>query len=127
MARRKPRPTTDQILRARPFHNEKAEVEHRGKSTMVVSVPLRRPWWLVPPISWVIPFSSKRRVELDALGVEVFDLCDGKHSVEHIIEIFAANHKLSFREAQLPVTQFLEQLTQRGLVAVVGFQEKTGS
>jgi hypothetical protein len=40
--------------------------------------------------------------------------------VETVIEKFAAANKLSFREAQLPVTQFLQQLTERGLVAIVG-------
>jgi hypothetical protein len=47
-------------------------------------------------------------------------MCDGRRTVEAIIEEFAADHKLSFREAQLSVTQFLRQLTQRGLIAVVG-------
>jgi hypothetical protein len=102
------------------------EVSPGPRGTMV-SVPVRRPSWLVPPISWILPFSSHRRVELDDLGLEVLNLCNGRNTVESIIEKFAADHKLSFREAQLSVTQFLRLLTERGLVAVVGSGKSSGT
>jgi hypothetical protein len=101
-----------------PHRNQAMEVARREKGVVAV-IPVRRPTWLVPPISWVLPFSSHRRVELDELGTEVLDMCDGKETVETIVEKFAASHKLSFREAQLSVTQFLRMLAERGLVAVV--------
>jgi len=88
-----------------------------------VTVPIRRPKYLVPPISWLLPFSKYRRVELEAAGAEIFRLCDGKRRVEDVIEKFAIDHKLSFREAQLPVGKFLTQLTERGLLAIVGLQK----
>jgi hypothetical protein len=46
--------------------------------------------------------------------------------VERIVESFAADHKLTFREAQLSVTQFLRMLTERGVVAIVGLEQKAG-
>jgi hypothetical protein len=113
------------MLRARPFANEAMERERLSDGRLVVSVPIRRPRYLVPPLSWLLPFSSHRRVELDPLGVEVLDRCDGRHTVESIVEQFASDHKLTFREAQLAVMQFLRQLTQRGLVAVVGVDEES--
>ena len=54
-------------------------------------------------------------------------MCDGKKPVESIIEKFAAMHKLSFREAQLAVTQFLRELLQRGVVVVVGPSPRGGA
>ena len=112
-----------EMLTAVPHANEALERQRQQDGSMVVSVPLRRPRYLVPPLSWVLPYSSHRRVQLDRLGAEVFESCDGRVSVETIIENFAANHKLSFREAQLAVTEFLRQLTQRGLIAVIGTQK----
>ena len=112
-----------QFLRAKPMRNESMTLDRRDDGTMLASIPLRRPAWLVPPLSWLIPFSSHRRVELDTVGAAVLDLCDGNKTVERIIEEFARKEKLSFREAQLPVTQFLQQLSQRGLMAIVGFQK----
>ena len=122
---RRPRP--DELLAAVPFQNEAADVRTAPQGTMLVSVPLKKPRWLVPPLTYILPFSSERRVELDEIGSEVFQMCDGEKTVESIIEKFAENHKLSFRESQIPVTQFLEQLSQRGLIAIVGFDKKANS
>ena len=123
MTKTEPKIEAKDMLRARPFANEAMARQRLSGGKLVVSVPLRRPRYLVPPLSWILPFSSHRRVELDVLGVEVLDCCDGRHTVESIIEKFAELHKLTFREAQLAVMQFLRQLTQRGLVAIVGVDE----
>ena len=109
----------DRLLSAVPVKNAAAEIQRRGDA-MLVSVPMQRPRWLVPPLSWIIPFSDKRRVQLDALGSEVVELCDGKRTVEEVIETFSGRHRLSFREAQVAVTEFLRMLLQRGVVALVG-------
>ena len=114
------RMSAEQVLSAVPVRNVAMQLQRRDDGSAVASVPLKRPRWLVPPLSWIIPFSSHRRIELDSAGVALLDLCDGQRDIERIIEKFAADHKLSFREAQLSVTKFLQQLTQRGVVAVVG-------
>ena len=111
----------DRFLGARPMRNESMLLDRRTDGTALVSVPIRRPAWLVPPLSWVMPFSAHRRVELDTVGTTVLDMCDGERTVERIIEDFARTEKLSFREAQLPVTQFIQQLAERGMMAIVGF------
>lgn len=111
---------TAEYLRAIPYRNETMELDRRAGGGVLASIPMKRPRYMVPPLSWVLPYSTHRRVELDPLGAEVLDLCDGKRSVEGVIERFAAGHKLTFRESQLAVTQFLRQLTQRGLTVIVG-------
>ena len=121
----KKRLTTADYLRAVPYRNEMMGVTRRSNGGLLASIPMKRPRFLVPPLSWILPYSTHRRVELDALGAEVLDLCDGKRDVERIIEEFAASHKLTFRESQLAVTQFLRQLTRRGLTAIVGRNEDT--
>ncbi len=112
--------SSEQFLAAKVHRNEAMEMTERPGGGCLVKVPMRRPRWFIPPFSWLLPYSAHRRVELDRLGTEVLRACDGRHTVEEMIENFAASHKLSFREAQLSVTTFLKQLTQRGLVAVVG-------
>jgi hypothetical protein len=107
------------FLRAVPHVNQAMEAHHRSDGSALVSVPIPRPKFLVPPLSWILPFSPYRRVELEPVGSGVLRMCDGRRTVEAIVEEFAAGHKLSFREAQLAVTQFLRQLMQRGLVVIV--------
>jgi len=109
-----------EMLQAVPHRNRAMQLTRRSDGTALAAVPMRRPRYLVPPLSWLLPYSTHRRVELDRLGAKVLDLCDGQRTVECVIEKFAADHKLSFREAQLSVTQFLSQLLQRGLIALVG-------
>jgi hypothetical protein len=72
----------------------------------------------VPPLNWVLPFARERRIELDGLGLSVLNMCDEKATVERIVGSFAEMHSLSFREAQVPVVQFLKMLTQRGIIAI---------
>ena len=115
--------TTRQYLDAVPVPNEAMDVYPQRDGKQLVEVPLRRPFWMVPPLSWILPYSSHRRVELDALGSEVLEGCDGQQSIEQIIETFAEKHSLTFREGQLAVTTFLRQLTRRGIVAIVGLKE----
>lgn len=114
------------ILHAVPHVNEAMTLTSRPGGAVVAAVPMKRPKYLVPPISWVLPFSPVRKVELDRLGASVLEMCDGRRTVEKIVENFAAGHKLTFREAQLSVTQFLRQLTHRGLVVIVGLEEGNG-
>ena len=71
---------------------------------------------MVPPLSWLMPFSSHRRIELDAIGSTVLEVCDGKRTIERIIEEFARKETLTFREAQLAVTAFLRQLLERRMI-----------
>jgi len=122
-ADRQRRVWTARMLKAVPYVNRAMQQTPRPKGAVLASVPMKRPRYLVPPLRWVLPFSGQRRVELDAVGAEVLRLCDGQRTVESIIESFAAAHRLTFREAQLPVTQFLQQLAERGIVAIVGLQD----
>src|SRR5690554_3538217 len=93
-----------QMLSAVPHHNHAMKIEPRREGRLLATVPIRRPRYLVPPISWIVPFSPHRRVELDRVGASVLKLCDGKRNTEGIIEEFARQHRLSFRESQLAVT-----------------------
>jgi hypothetical protein len=124
--RQEPRITTGQFLAAVPMVNHAAKLTATPSGGTLAEVPIPRPRFLVPPISWILPFSGQRRIELDKLGTAVLELCDGRRSVERIVESFAADHKLTFREAQLSVTQFLRMLTERGVVAIVGLEQKAG-
>jgi len=115
--------TVDDFLRSVPVANVSMKVEGRADGSALVSIPMRRPGWLVPPLTWILPYSSHRRVELDPVGAGVLQLCDGQRTVEDIIEEFADRHRLSFRESQLPVTQFIRMMLERGLVAAIGTNE----
>ncbi len=62
-----------------------------------------------------------RKLQLDALGISVWNLLDGKRNVREIIGLFQNTHQLHAREAEVSVTQFLRELGRRELIAI---QEK---
>ena len=116
-----------EFLRSVPQVNRAMQTENRPDGTTLVLIPMRKPKYLVPPLSWLLPYSRNRQVELDTVGSSVLAMCDGRQNVEGIIESFAAKRKLTFRESQLAVGQFLHQLAQRGIIALVGIEEETGN
>ena len=120
---KRPQASAWEVLQSVPFRNESMSVTRGRDGGVLASIPMRRPRFLVPPLSWILPYSSHKRVSLDRMGAMVLDLCDGKRNVENIIEKFAADHKLTFRESQLLVMRFLQHLVQRGVAAVLRLQE----
>ena len=108
----------EKLLDAVPTPNAAVRLERRGDSVLLF-VPLRPRFWTGPPLSWLLPFRKERGFALDALGEEVFAACDGRRTLEQIIEAFASRHRIRFHEARLAVTQFLRSLSERNLVALV--------
>jgi hypothetical protein len=70
--------------------------------------------WLRPP--------KERYVELDEVGGFVWDLCDGNHTVESIVQKTSRQYKMNRREAEVSVTMFLQMLHERNFIA---FYKKT--
>ena len=106
------------MLEARPVHNAAARMVSDDGDSMTIYVKSARPWYLVPPLSWIVPVRAERKTELDNLGSEVWRLCDGDRTVETIVDAFAAKHRLTFHEARIGVTGYLRTLIQRGVLAI---------
>lgn len=60
----------------------------------------------------------QRTFELDALGREVYEDCDGRADVRKIVNNFAAKHKVSIAEAEISVTAFLKTLLSKHVIAI---------
>ena len=102
-----------------PTRNRAAEVDASEKDFFAVTVTVKKPWWLVPPVSWVMPMAAKRVVKLDPLGKMIWDACDDKHHVEDLVDMIRELEKLTFHEARVAVTQHLRELVRRGVLVLV--------
>lgn len=58
----------------------------------------------------------EKRLQLDLLGVHVWQLMDGQASVKAIADMFAREYSLNPREAEVSVTAFIRSLGGKGLV-----------
>lgn len=107
------------MLRAVPMRNTAARVVENSNYGITVYVKQRRPGYMIPPFSWIVPFAPERRVTLDAIGTKIWRWCDGSHTVEEVVERFKDQYRLTFHEARAAVTGYLKMLLQRGVLAIV--------
>lgn len=76
------------LLDAVPSRNGAVRTELRNE-TLILWVPLEQRFFMKAPWSWVLPFRKEKGIELDPLGREVFEECDGERTLEQIIERFS--------------------------------------
>ena len=113
-----PRISWRPMMEAVPLRNAAARVERLSDGTQKVFVRKLKPWYMKPPLTWIMQRRPERCLLLDRLGTEVWDLCDGRRRVEDIVDRFAERHRLSFHEARTAVTLYLRMLIRPGALAI---------
>lgn len=106
------------MLQARLVRNAAVRVEPAADDRVTIHVKTAKPRFMVPPLSWIVPVRRERVVRLDRLGTQIWNLCDGRKTVEEVVDAFAARHRLTFHEAKVAVTGYAKTLIQRGLLVI---------
>lgn len=106
-------------LRAVPVRNRSMEQKPLPDGGVAFTVQAAPPGVVLGGMKRLlkVPHRSKT-VRLDCLGAEVLRACDGRKTVEEIVDEFAASHRLTFHEARLGVMQFLKVLMQHNAVGL---------
>ena len=113
------------MLLARPVRNIAARVEKTESGLVRIHLKRKKPRYFVPPLSWIIPLRPEQILKLDRIGSQIWGLCDGKRSVEAVVEHFAQQYRLTFHEGRVMVTDYLKTLIQRGALAIA-MQKESG-
>lgn len=108
--------------RLRPIRNCLVEWQISDQGEGVLQAPRRKDrvgrlvgaWFRLP---------DTRTVILDEVGAFVWQLCDGEHTVESIVQKLLAHYKLGRRETEVSVAAYLQSLTERRLI---GLYERQG-
>jgi len=102
-------------MQGRPTQIPRVKTETRDNGGALVTVLLDSP-------RWVRFIGGKSKVErsygLDRFGMQVYEACDGKTSVQRIVKRFAAGNGLGLAEAELAVSRFLKTLMAKGLIVM---------
>ena len=113
----RPSITRQDALRVYPTRNPSLEWELDEEG--VVSANLKRPQDLRNRVvGGFLMLPESKRLKLDEVGTFVWDLCDGKHTVADIVAAMAEQYKLSRREVEVSLTEFLRMLAKRGMIVV---------
>lgn len=62
---------------------------------------------------------DSRQVGLDEVGSFVWELCDGKRTIDGIVTGLSKEYKLTRREAEASVTMFLQTLAKKNLIGLM--------
>ncbi len=125
LRKRAPRFAPEQVLLSRPVRNTSLQTEAGEDGSLRIIIERRREWW-VKVLSVLLPIPKRRPIELDPLGREVWELCDGEHTLREMVRIFQQRHKLSRAEAEWSLRTYLHDLAKRRLVVIAVPKLKAG-
>jgi len=111
-----PRLTRQQSLGALPVRNPVVTARKLDNGDAELTIP-RREDWKGKLLSWVFYIPKERRIILEGIGAEVWEMCDGEHSVTQMIALLVKKYKLSPREAEASLVEYLRRLGKRKLIA----------
>ena len=125
----KPKITREQMLAAKPIRHPKIEWAREERKTDDVPVALLRiprlhNRWADFVARWMqVP--DFKKIELDEIGSDVWEMCDGAHSVDAISKAIGASYRLNRRQAEVSVAAYLKMLAERRLLALRGVAPAT--
>ncbi|TVR51135.1 MAG: PqqD family protein [Puniceicoccaceae bacterium] len=108
------------LMRCRLLANKAVSVETDEPMGLRVSVPVQPRAWARPPLTWILPLRERRRFALDPIGKAIWQACRTEQSVATVVREFGRRHRLSFHEARVALTPYLQQLVERGILVLVG-------
>lgn len=121
-AKGKKKPTRQQALASIPVRNA-ALRWHNKDGEIHLFIPRKRSR-VGDLITRLFRLPDEKQVNLDKVGSGVWELCDGNHSVEQILEYVQRRHKLSRREAEVSVSAYLKILADRRFIGILSPDRK---
>jgi len=103
-----------------PIRNPECEENQEAEGVLLRYPVQAKPWLrkIFKTATTREPEIIIRKLQLDSMGSSVWKMIDGNTSVQQISLKFQEQHKLNPREAEISVSEFVQQLGRRGLVAL---------
>lgn len=124
LKKRGPSLTREQALNALPVRNPTLKWEQNDRGDVVITLTRRRDA-KGRLVSFFFHVPRSRDITLDQVGSRVWRLCNGRRTVEELIDQLADEYKLNRREAEVSLTEYLRQLGQRGMVGLLVETDET--
>lgn len=106
------------MLSSRPARNEALAWEKNDDGEVQITVT-RQETWKVRLLSKVFYVPRKRKITLDEVGTEVWQMCNGRTSVSQMIEGLSGKYQLNRKEAEVSLLAYLKSLAQKRFVGFV--------
>jgi hypothetical protein len=112
-----------EFLNTRPLRNPRLKWESNENGKVTVFIPYKKSRFA--NIFSRIP--KEKQVVLDKVGSQVWNFCDGNHTIERIAESIHQEYKLTMEEAEAALRTYFNQLSERGIVGFMLHQQNKGS
>jgi hypothetical protein len=86
---------------------------------LTLTAPVERPGGIIGLMTRRIDLPTERQFELDEVGAEVWNLCDGKTTVASITKRLQDRYKMNRFEAEAALTAYLQTLQRRKLIQLL--------
>jgi len=115
------------FLRLKPVRNPMVEWKRDEEGKVRITIPLKKPSSQDEGrrprrggfFSRFFPEPKERRIQLDEIGSDVWELCDGERTVKDIVDHLCEKYKLLPREVEVPLNSYLNSLVKRGLIGFI--------
>ena len=106
-------------LKAVPIRNHALKLSKQANGEITFTVPSAPPGGAMGLLKTIlrVPHVDKK-YHLDPIGSEILMACDGKKTVEKVVEKMAERYKFTFHEARLSVNGFLQTLMKAGAIVI---------
>jgi hypothetical protein len=111
----------DVSLNSTPVRSCLITAQRSADGMMMIRYPVTlRPWIanLLNRFGHGADENRYKKLQLDGLGTEVWNMIDDVRSVKQITRRFAETHRLPLRESEIAITQFLRDLGRRGIIGL---------
>jgi len=115
---RRKRISREQILKARPIINPAVQWSRGEEGEIIITLKRREDWW-VKFLSALFVVPRERKIALDEIGSMLWELFDGQHTIKELAQMLAERLKISYKEAELSLTEYLRILARKRLVALI--------
>jgi hypothetical protein len=113
--KKQPKIGREAMFKSKPVRNNQVEWEKNDKGEIHVTLT-RGDSWKVRTLSKIFWIPQQKTLVLDEIGAQVWDMCDGRTTVEAIIKRLSKTHQLNVKEAEISLLAYLKKLGQKGLL-----------
>ncbi len=105
----------EQAMDARPVRNPALHWKINDEDHVVITIE-RRSDAPGKALGWLFMVPERRSITLDDVGSMVWINCDGENTVSDLVAMLSAHLKVTRRETEVSLTEYLRTLGQRGMV-----------
>jgi len=116
--RNQPKLSRETMLNSRPARNEELTWERNDDGEVQITVK-RQENWKVRLISKIFYIPKNRKITLDEVGTEVWQLCNGRNTVAQMIEGLSDKYQLNRKEAEVSLLAYLKTMAQKRFIGFV--------